>query len=193
MPPPFVVLDTVYKTKNATYKPRKPRSSTKLSKRPRKRAKSKIDLRREWLVPDSTGKLRYVGIRGVYWYWLSRDVRKSEWEKYGICITCLGSIEDWRTEDCGHIIASDRCGEYLRLNRKNLTLQHKKCNNSLWTPQAGVLNTLNMDKRHGAGYMESLRALMTVECKEPTTNEYKELIQALPSYKEALNLRKDIV
>lgn len=166
--------------------PRRARSVSKTKKRTTRPKKSKVGLRREWLIPDTTGKLRYVGIRGCYWYWLSRDVRRSEWEKYGVCITCLETIEDWTIADCGHLIASDRCGEYLRLNRMNLTLQHKKCNNSLWTPQAGVLNTLNMDIRHGAGYMENLRGLISKECKEPTTNEYKELIRALSSYQEAL-------
>lgn len=153
----------------------------------RKKKKSKVDLRREWLVPDTTGRLRYVGLRGIYWYWLSRDVRKTEWEKYGVCITCLEPIEDWTKADCGHIVASSWCGEYLRLNRINLTIQHKKCNNPRFCPQAGVLNAVNIDKRHGDGYMQNLLGLVKTEAKTPTQEQYRKLIRALPSYQEAVN------
>lgn len=152
----------------------------------KKRSKTKIDLRREWLVPDTTGKLRYTGLRGIYWYWLSRDVRRSEWEKYGVCITCLNPIEDWTKADCGHIVASAYCGEYLRFNRMNLTIQHKKCNNPRFSPHAGVVNAVNIDARHGVGYMGKLLSLRKKDCKAPSQEEYRQLIRALPSYQEAL-------
>lgn len=146
--------------------------------------KTKNDLKREWLVPNVP--LRYVGLRGIYWYWLSRDVRKKEWEKWGgECITCLVPLATWEEGQCGHILASSFCGEYLRLNPINLTLQHSKCNNPRFSPHAGVANALNIDKRHGAGYMEMLYSLRKKECKTPTAEEYRALIRALPSYQEA--------
>lgn len=167
-----------------------------LKKAPRTRVKrglhrykrTEADLKREWLV-QSNYPLRYVGLRGIYWYWLSRDVRKSEWEKWnGECITCLVPLETWEEGQCGHILASAFCGEYLRFNRINLTLQHSKCNNPRFSPHAGVANAINIDKRHGAGYMESLYSLRKKECKTPTQDEYRALIRALPSYQEAAKL-----
>lgn len=165
---------------------------TGLAKRPKKPAKTQIRLWRDWLVPDRAYH-RFKGLRGVYWYWLSRQVRREDWQTYGVCITCLEPVQSWIDADCGHILPSSNCGEYLRFYRLNLTLQHKKCNNPRFTPNAGILNTIHMNERHGSGTMETLISLMKKECKEPTTNEYKELITALPSYQEALSLRKDVV
>lgn len=145
-------------------------------------------LKEQWSIPTTNNfKLRYTGLRGVYWYWLSRDVRKSEWEKYnGECLTCLERIEKWEEADCGHIVASRWCGEFLRFNRMNLTIQHKKCNNPRFCPQAGVMNAINIDKRHGTGYMDRLVSLRKTEAKEPSQDQYRELIRALPSYQAAL-------
>lgn len=171
---------------------RKTRSSSKVAPK-KKKKRSGADMKNEWLIPKASHHLRYVGIRGVYWYWLSRDVRKSEWEKWKVCLTCLEPIEDWTKADCGHIVPSSFCGEYLRLNRINLTIQHKACNNPRFSPYAGVYNAVNIDKRYYEGYMEFLLSQRKKECKEPTTNEYKELIRALPSYQEALGLRKHVV
>lgn len=152
----------------------------------KKRAKTKADLKREWLIPANT-PLRYVGLRGIYWYWLSRDVRKKEWEKWGgICLTCLAPITSWQEGQCGHIVPSNWCGEYLRLNRINLTIQHAGCNNPRFCPQAGVLNSINIDKRMGDGHMEYLLSLRKTECKEPSAEEYKALIRSLDSYQQAL-------
>lgn len=173
---------------------RTPLKRVKLASKPRKPIKrgkyrfkkNESDLKREWLVPMVP--LRYVGLRGIYWYWLSRDVRKSEWEKYnGECITCLVPLATWEEGQCGHILASAFCGEYLRLNRINLTLQHAKCNNPRFSPHAGVANAININKRHGDGYIESLYSLRKKECKSPTQDEYRALIRALPSYQEALS------
>jgi hypothetical protein len=142
---------------------------------------------REWLVPDGAYR-RYKGLRGILWYWLSRDVRKDEWERYGVCITCLEPVEDWHYADCGHMVDAANCGEYLRFLRRNLALQHKKCNNPRFTPSAMALNAVHYDQRYGQGAWEKLYALKKKECKEPTQGEYKDLIRALPSFQEALKL-----
>ena len=155
-------------------------------KRGRKR-RTEADLKRGWFI-KSTYSLRYKGLRGVYWYWLSRDVRKSEWEKYGVCLTCLKPIENWEQADCGHIIASRWCGEFLRFHRLNLTIQHKGCNNPRFCPQAGVLNAINIDKRHGVGHMERLLQMQKIPAKEPKQSEYHDLIHTLNSFKEARKL-----
>lgn len=152
----------------------------------KRKRKTEVGLWREWLVPDTAFR-RYKGLRGIYWYWLSRDIRKSEWIKWDKkCLTCLEVIEDWQYADCGHILASRVCGEFLRFNPINLTIQHKGCNNPRFCPQAGVLNTINIDKRMGAGYMEYLLSLRKQETKEPTAEQYHALIRGLKSYQEAL-------
>lgn len=144
-----------------------------------------VAIKRAWCVPDKA-KMRYGGLRGVYWYWLSRDIRKSEWEKWGKkCITCEEEIEDWQYADCGHMIASQGCGEFLRFNRINLTIQHKKCNNPRFTPNMSALNAIHYDERHGKGAWLAMWKLRKVRAKEPTADQYRELIQALPSYQEA--------
>ncbi len=165
--------------------PGKMKNRTTRRKRPPK--KTEIGLWREWLVPD-TAYHRFKGLRGVYWYWLSKQIRQEDWEKYGVCITCLEPIEVWQQADCGHILPSSNCGEYLRFFRLNLTIQHKKCNNPRFTPNAGVLNAIHMDERHGPGTMKYLVSLTKKECKEPTTREYRTLIAELASYQQAVSL-----
>lgn len=147
--------------------------------------KTDADLKREWLVP-ANGYTRFTGIRGIYWYWLSRDIRKKEWEKWGgLCLTCLKYLE-WEDGVCGHVVASQGCGEFLRLNPINLTLQHRACNSDRITPMAGALNAIHYDERYGQGAWDALYALRKTECKEPKKSEYPDLIRALPSYQEAL-------
>ncbi len=153
---------------------------------PKKKRRTESDLKRDWLI-QSNYPLRYTGLRGVFWYWLSREIRQMEWEKWGgLCITCLGPIENWWDGQCGHIIASKGCGEFLRFNPINLTIQHYKCNNPRFCPNAGALNAIHYDERHGQGAWQRLYEMRKIEAKEPKTAEYRALIQALPSYKGAL-------
>lgn len=151
-----------------------------------KRKKTEADLKREWNVPVKAN-LRYKGLRGIYWYWLSRDVRESEWKKYGHCITCLKPIADWRLADCGHILPAANCGEFLIFHRENLTIQCKACNNPRFTPDAGIRNAINLEKRHGAGFIECLYEAKKVSVKAPTQQEYKDKIMALPNYIKSLS------
>lgn len=159
-----------------------------LAKKVKKKKRTMVDLWREWNVPDNAYR-RYKGLRGIYWYWLSRDVRKEEWEKWDKkCLTCLEVVEDWRDEHCGHIIASDGCGEYLRFNRINLCLQHRKCNAQHIQKQASALNAINYDLRYGQGSWAKLYEMRKIEAKEPKQEEYRELIRGLKSYQESLGI-----
>lgn len=173
----------------------RPRRATRGSKRPSKAVKrkkrTKMDLTRQWLTPPPS-YLRYSNVlRGIYWYWLSRDVREKEWIKWNkLCITCLEPIENWEDGDCGHILSSASCGEYLRFNRKNLTIQHKKCNNPRFSPNADALNAVHYDERYGQGAWQELYDLRGVECKEPKTSEYPALIEALDSYQRERKWRE---
>ena len=156
------------------------------------RAKTKSDIYREWLVPEyvvKTGRTRYANpLRSIYWYWLSRDVRKSEWEKWdGKCLTCLVPLATWEEGQCGHVVASSVCGEFLRFDRRNLTIQHGKCNNPRFRPDAPALNAIHYDQRHGQGAWQQLYDMRKTEAKEPNQQRYRDLIEALPSYQEAKN------
>lgn len=166
---------------------RKPRKWPRKASGRKKPKKTIVGLWRKWLVPDNAYR-RYVGLRGIYWYWLSRDVRKSEWVRWNkLCLTCLLPVENWEKDgQCGHVIPSDDCGEYLRLNRRNLTLQHSWCNNPKITPRASVLNARNYNMRFGEGAYEALEKDIKLQVKQPTTEGYKYLILSLPSYQEAV-------
>ncbi len=192
-PKPPITEVSLYK------KPLKPR--TRLKKAPRTRVKpkkvseavkrkkrTKAAICREWLFPGNPGDLRYSNVmRGLYWYWLSRDVRRSEWEKWGKkCLTCLNPVENWEDGHCGHVIASAMCGEYLRFNRRNLTIQHAACNSDRITPMAAALNALHYDERYEKGAWDKLYSLRKTEAKEPKTSEYPDLIRGLESYQQAL-------
>lgn len=153
------------------------------AKKPRK---TMIGLWREWSVPDGAYR-RYKGLRGIYWYWLSRDVRQFEWEYWeGKCLTCLETVENWEDGQCGHIVASHGCGEYLRLNRANLTLQHAACNNPKITPMAAALNAIHFDQRYGQGAYQKLYESRKKKAKEPSQDEYRRLIRSLRSYQKSL-------
>jgi len=168
---------------------RSPIRRKKASDYVKRKKKTKIGILREWLVPIGIDSVRFKGnmLRSVYWYWLSRDVRKSEWEKWDkLCLTCLRPIENWEDGHCGHVIASAGCGEYLRFHRSNLTLQHAACNSDRITPMAAALNAIHYDERYGKGAWDKLYALRKIDCKEPKQSEYPDLIRALPSYQEAL-------
>lgn len=155
-----------------------------------KRRKTKIDLWREWLVPDGAAR-RYQGLRGIYWYWLSRDVRKSEWKKWdGKCLTCYGYIHNWQEGDCGHVVPSRVCGEILRFARRNLTIQHKGCNNPRFAPHAPALNAIHYDERYGQGAFQKLFDERKTLTKVPTQEEYRQLIRSLPSYQSKLSSLK---
>lgn len=135
-------------------------------------------------MPDGAYR-RYTGLRGIYWYWLSRDVRESEWVTWGTCLTCGKEIDHWKEGQCGHVIAASMCGEFLRFHRDNLTLQHPACNNPRFSPMAAVMNALNYDKRHGEGAYLLLLSKTTIKAKESTQQQYRDLIKALPSFQEA--------
>lgn len=152
-----------------------------------KRKRTQSDLKREWLIPVQSFHLRYSGLRGVYWYWLSREVRKEEWEKWeGKCLTCLVPLETWQEGQCGHVVPSSMCGEFLRLNKINLTIQHSKCNNPRFRPDAPALNAIHYDERFGQGAWQRLYDMRKTEAKEPRQEEYRNLIRSLSSYQEAL-------
>lgn len=173
------IVETTYKRK---LYPRKPRKTAYKARRQKKPRKTKISLFREWGVPDRAYK-RYSGLKGVYWYWFSKEIRERDYREYGgLCMTCNTYVE--RSQDqCGHVFAAKDCGFALLFHPLNNHLQHAKCNNPRFTPSAGIYNALTVDKRYGAGTIEMLRNLKESGInKEWPKGEYPSKIAALRSY-----------
>lgn len=168
----------------------------------KRKKKTKADKYREWLIPEYIIRggglkslIRYSDpLRGIYWYWLSKDVRKKEWEQWGgLCITCLKPIERWEDGQCGHVVSSAECGEFLRFDRRNLTIQHGGCNNPRFSPNAPALNAIHYDQRHGQGAWQWLYDQRKVEAKNPSQEKYRVLIRNLDSFREAQKELQDPV
>lgn len=123
-------------------------------------------------------KPRYVGLAGVYWYVLSRYIRKSEFLQYhGECVDRCGRvILNWQEADCGHFRAASRgfCTKFLR---ENLGLQTKYCNNPTFSPDSSYGFGINIDLRYGPGTAERLTTLSNQTCQEPSKEEYDQLIR----------------
>lgn len=152
-------------------------------KKSRVKKQTEADLKRSWGI-DPKHQLRYSGIAGIYWYYLSIQVRQEDFKKYkGKCVSCNTVLESWRDGDCGHFLASGNGGFATRFMRRNLSLQCKRCNNPSWTPDAPAFYAVELDKRHGAGTAASILALKGLGQKEMKKDEYAELIRELPSYK----------
>lgn len=143
---------------------------------------TKADFKRSWGIDPKTD-LRYTGIAGVYWHYLSKQVRQEDFEKYGgRCVSCPRRLETPRDGDCGHLVASGAGGFATRFLRQNLALQCKRCNNPSWTPDAPLYFAIEVDRRYGAGTAAHLASLKGVKQKEMKRHEYETAIRALPSY-----------
>lgn len=156
-----------------------------IKRKPKKRKQSKISLWREWNVPDWAYH-RYEGLKGVYWFWFSRTIRDRDYERYsGLCMTC-GRFVERGQDQAGHLLAARNCGFALLFHPLNVHLQHSKCNNPRFTPQAGVLNALNIGKRYGHETIAQLLTLKETKTKEWNKQKYEEEIRKLPAYQQSL-------
>lgn len=145
---------------------------------------TEADLKRQWNIPVKT-KLRYKGIAGVYWNWLSKQVRQEDFKNHhGKCVSCNRILESWEEGDCGHLLASGNGGFATRFMRTNLALQCKPCNNPSWTPDAPAFFALEVDRRYGQGTAAHILSLKGTNQKEMKKEEYVIAILALPSYQE---------
>lgn len=147
-----------------------------------KKKQTKADLLREWKL-DPKLTLRYTGIAGIYWIYLSRQVRQEDFKKYGgKCVSCDAVMERWQDGDCGHFISSGSGGFATRFMRQNLALQCRRCNNPSWSPDASAFYAREIDRRWGVGTAEMLMNLKGVKQKEMKKEQYADAIRALPSF-----------
>ena len=157
----------------------------------KKKKQTKADLYRYWGIPEKLIRggglktlLRYKGMAGIYWYWLSRQIRYEEFVMFGgKCVSCPSILERWEDGDCGHFLASGSGGFATRFMRENLAFQCKRCNNPSWSPSSPAFFAIEIDKRWGTGTAEKILNLKDVAQKEMEPEEYGVLISALPSYK----------
>lgn len=167
--------------KGLTIVPYNGRKRAKFKRRATKPRKTKIGLWREWDVPDGAYH-RYEGIKGVYWYWFSRTIRDRDYKLHGgLCMTC-GEYVERGQDQCGHVFAAKDCGFALLFHLLNNHLQHAKCNNPRFTPSAGVLNGLTVDRRYGAGTIAILSVIKKQQTKEWSKQEYEDQIRKLKAY-----------
>lgn len=152
-----------------------------MRKTSKKKKQTKADFLRSWGIFPGTW-MRYTGIKGVFWFWFSREIRDRDYKKYdGMCITCDTYVEKGSDQAC-HIFAASKCGFDLLFNPLNVHLGHSKCNNPRFTPSAGVYNGINLEKRYGNGIVEILAETKHTHTKEWKKIEYEQRIRELPSY-----------
>lgn len=130
-----------------------------------------IALLRSWGVPAGA-KLRYNGLKGIYWYYFSQFIRKRDCERFGTCVSCNRKIDDWRTGHAGHFVSAGEGGFRLLFDPMNVHLQCAKCNNPTFTPDAGIGYAITLDKRYGYGTAESLWARKGITTPEWTEEIY---------------------
>lgn len=164
------------------------RSRTQRGGAKKKKRATKADLLRAWGILPGTW-MRYSGLKGVFWYWFSRTIRDRDYEFFeGRCMTCSQYVPREESQ-AGHLFAAKNCGFALLFEPLNVHLQHSKCNNPRFTPQAGVLNTRNIMNRYGKNVIDELIKLQSQRVEEWSKAEYEEKIRQLPAFqREGKNL-----
>jgi hypothetical protein len=140
---------------------------------------TQADFKRSWGI-DAKKSLRYNGIKGVYWYYFSIDVRKSDFMKYdGRCISCNKKQRDWRETDAGHFIpASSSRG--MQFIRKNVNMQCKACNGPFANKKATAAGyAYYLNKRYGAGTSDELYEMKDKVMHEWSDEEYAAALKRL--------------
>lgn len=120
-------------------------------------------------------KPRYVGLKGVYWYVLSRYVRQRDFYLYRSCISCGRTVFNWKDGDAGHFIPASACGFALLFDETNVNMQHKSCNNPVWTPEACLGYEKGLDERYGTGTAEGLKSRYFKHLKGTPEKEWSQM------------------
>lgn len=172
------------------------RRTSGLSKRSRgqnasKTRQSEADLQREYGIPPTPSgraqKLRWKGIRGIVWYWLSVYTRKRDAAKYGKCISCDFHSSDWRDYDAGHYIAVSR-SPGMCFEEKGINAQCKRCNSPIWTPDASIPYGKELNRRFQYNIADELYERSWIITPLPGEIELRRLAT---HYKELANKQWD--
>jgi len=158
----------------------------------KKKKPSKKSLLRAWGLPESFqwSNLRYKNPyqKGIYWYYVSLEVRKRDVEKYGKCIA-TGRPITMENSDAGHFCPAANCGRDLLFDLKNIHAESKFSNAFDSGHLIGYRKGLV--ERYGEAHVKDLedRYLFYRKSKTPqkdwTASEYELLIKKLPSFQQS--------
>jgi hypothetical protein len=167
----------------------------------KKRGLNKADFLREWGLPYPAfqwSSLRYKTPpeKGVYWYYISLEVRNRDVKKYGTCISCGREITV-DTCDAGHFIPASSCGRDLLFDLINVHAECCRCNawdeGHLFGYERGLI------KRYGKEAPLALKDRYFLyktgdRQMDWKGHEYAEKIKALSSYQQRMiELSKDVI
>lgn len=131
----------------------------------KRKKQTKADFNRTFGIPPEH-KLRWVGLTGVAWYFLSILRRNEDAKKYGKCVSCEAKL-DWDQGDGGHFISVSR-SPGMKLQEDNVYLQCKRCNNPSWVPDASIPFGAEIDRRFYPGKAKELYDQSTGYNKGPS-------------------------
>lgn len=100
-------------------------------------------------------KPRYEGLKGIYWYVLSRFVRLRDFQMYNRCISCNKWVESWEQLQGGHFIAAGTGGIELLFDPLNVNGECGPCNGFDGNHLIGY--AAGLDERYGIGTAQALR------------------------------------
>lgn len=101
--------------------------------------------------------IRFEGLKGIYWWLLSRHIRKRDFIMWnGKCVSCGRTFDNWHDLQAGHFIAASKGGFDLLFDPSNLAAQCPPCNNPRISPNATYPFALELDRRYGAGTSQAL-------------------------------------
>lgn len=140
-------------------------------------------------MPDKFGwnQLRYKNPfeKGIYWYYLSLEVRKRDIERWGTCISCDRPITMENAQG-GHFCPAGSCGRDLLFDLLNINAECHGCNGF----DSGHLfgYERNLDIRYGKGTAQALKdryleyKKSDVALKDWSAKDYATKIKSLSSY-----------
>lgn len=108
--------------------------------------------------------LRYTGIKGKAWRILTDYCRQRDFIKYGVCVSCGKSIQNWKECDGGHYIAMGGHGALIGFSEKNVNLQCSFCNLNA-SQHTGVIYRDTLVTRNGEAFLGELEALKSGSVK----------------------------
>lgn len=99
---------------------------------------------------------RYVGLKGIYWHFLSQYIRRRDFHKYGTCISCGRAFSNWKESQAGHYAPASNCGFALLFDKRNIHAECAACNNPRISPGKLIPYRANLVKRYGEKYVRKL-------------------------------------
>lgn len=128
------------------------------STQPRKRTKKRSTALPSFLQGIPAGSHGSTPIQKKAWTYISRMVRKEEFETWGgVCVSCNHRFTSWEEGQAGHYISWAKCNGIFKYNTQNLGLQCATCNANFQKNNAlGYRFGMTLNARYGEGTTERL-------------------------------------